>query len=172
MKRFLCATVLLLSVLRPTQAQNLLTYQEVSLSGGAWRYDYTVTNTQASTDLFDLKFTIPVAPAGTSVPVGWDFIAFGGSVETFSTNVGERPFGTDVRPGGSLSGFSFQFGQRLAQPVPFTATFSNSLVLTGTAVNAATGSAAEPIPLFGPAALLLLGIGIAGIAFSQRRRFR
>ena len=69
-------------------------FTETSLTGGLWRYDYTVSNandpaSQPKFNLYDIIFQFPSAPTVLSVPSGWASITYLNSVEVFSTDVGE-----------------------------------------------------------------------------------
>jgi hypothetical protein len=145
-----------------------LTYSEISLGGGLWQYDYSAVNgldpvVKANFNLYDILFQFPSAPSVLALPDGWDYVQIVNSIESFSTVVGPPPDGTDIPPGQSLSGFSFQLTNQVGS-IPFTFSFSNPtnpgqpLVFSGTATPATTPE---------PASLMLV---IAGTCFLVRSK--
>lgn len=148
-------------------------YSETDLGGGLWQYNYTLFNTSdpvldAGLDVFDV--TIDFSPGATftllSLPAGWSEIDGAGFTETFSLNPGEPPAGTDIAPGTSLNGFSFQFDYQ-AGDLPFLAFLTNQDGPDPIPFNGTTSSVPEP------GTLILLGSGLAGVGvFRNRQLFR
>lgn len=111
-----------------------LFFSEKFLGGGVWQYDFTLSNiaTEPGLDLYLLSLSL--ATGGSydvnSLPSGWDFTAvydlLNGllTLDLFSLWPGPPPDGSDIPPGGSLSGFIVRFDTWIG-PVPFTATFAN-----------------------------------------------
>jgi hypothetical protein len=117
-----------------SSAQAKLSFVEKALAGGAWQYEFTLSNTASvpGTDLYDLSFSFPSLGTFSVISLlsGWDFFSSwdpvnkAGCFDLFSLMPGTPPGGSDIPPGSSLSGFLFQFDTRIG-PVPFTATFGN-----------------------------------------------
>ena len=113
----------------PATSGPILSYTESQIGPGLWQYDFTAVNgldpaLQADFNLYDVLFQFPSSPTVIALPFGWDYFQNINSIESFSTNVGPPPFGTDVPPGTSLDGFSFQFSNQIGS-IPFTFTFDD-----------------------------------------------
>jgi hypothetical protein len=148
-----------------------LSYLETDL-GGIWQYNYTVTNAadpvaDAGFNLYDVFFTFDptVTFTITSLPFDWDAIDGPGFADAYSLLPGAPSVGADIAPGTSLSGFIFQFDDRVGD-LPFEVTFENPADLLNPVLYSGTSA---PIPE--PATLLLIGTGLVGLAAS-RKKFR
>ena len=155
-----------------------ISYLETDLGDGTFQYDYTVTNASdpdedAGFDLYAVLFTYDsaVSLTGVLLPSDWfwspsDVDFFYGDVFTFSTLPGPPPFGMDIAPGMSLSGFSFWFDGQVGDSL-FEATFSNPtypfdpVIISGTTA---------PVPE--PATILLLITGMVGMGVFGRKKLR
>ena len=147
----------------PAMAGPILSYTQTQLGPSLWQYDFTAINNldpvvQADFNVYDVLFQFPSSPTVAALPSGWDFFQTINSVESFSTNVGPPPFGTDIPPGASLDGFSFQFSNQIGS-IPFTFTFSdpNNSTFSGTSTAATVPEPSSlSMVLFVMVALLLL----------------
>jgi hypothetical protein len=148
-------------------------YFEFNLGGGLWRYDYTLYNTSdpianAGVDTYDffLKFNPSVTLSNIASPADWDNISDSSSfIDWFSTLPGQPPFGADISPGSSLSGFGFTSDTRLA-PLEFDTLLANPIDPTNPFLYSDNTA---PVPE--PTTLLLLGSGLAGMGYLRVRRF-
>lgn len=154
-------------------------YVETDLQNGSWRYDYTLYNsadplTDAGFNLFDamITFDANATYTGVSTPTGCDNFAGSGFTQILSQLPGiPQDGGTDLAPGGSLTGLSFILDYH-AGNLGFDAYFSNPsgpdgfpVLYTGTTSPEATVS---PVPE--PSTLFLIGAGLAGLwGYRQRR---
>jgi hypothetical protein len=153
------------------------TYVETDLGTGMWQYDYTLTNASdpiadAGYDLYDVWFEFDSAATFTvlSLPSNWDLIDGSGFGESFSLYFGTPPIGSDIAPGESLSGFSFLFDYQ-AGALPFEATFVDPTdFFTPIITNGNSSLSATPAPE--PTTLLLVGIGLVGIAGFRKKKLR
>jgi len=100
-------------------------YVETDASGGSFRYLYTLFNrsdpvTDAGMNLFDVLLSFDPIQEGSvlALPAGWDSISGAGFIELFSVEIGAPPDGSDIPPGGFLSGFVLEFNYR-AGPLAF-----------------------------------------------------
>ena len=147
-------------------------YYETDLGSGLWRYDYTFFNTSdpvidAGYDLYSVAMDFdPIATFTLlSLPHGWDYITGVGFVATESLNPGTPPFGTDIAPGASLAGFSFQFDYR-AGDLPFLAVLTNPVDPANPVPY--SGTTTTPVPE--PATLIFLASVLAGIGYLRGRK--
>lgn len=142
-----------------------LSYQETSLGGGLWQYDYTLSNLSGpgygglydAFFFFDPAFTMSIA----ALPGGWDGFGGNGFGEVYAMD----PAGSDdILPGASLGGFSFIFDAPVGS-IDFEALFTNPFdplnpeVAPGVTVQA---NAAAPVPE--PSTMLLVVTGVIGLA--------
>jgi hypothetical protein len=158
---FLALVLLFMSGIPALQASPIadLSYEETyDADSGLWQYAYTLTNLadpdkDAGYDLYDvlLNFDKSAAVAVTAIPLGWDFQRGLGFIEFYSLFPGVPPFGSDIAPGKSLSGFILQFDQRagdLLYEVMFT----------------------EPSSIPEPSTSVLILGGLAGLVFFRKYR--
>jgi hypothetical protein len=145
-------------------------YVETNSGGRMWRYDYTLFNTSdpfadVGFDLYEVFFNFDYGATLNviSLPYGWVEIQGFDFGTTFSIIPGIPPDGADIAPGTSLNGFIFQFDYQ-AGNLPFEATivnlddFNNPVIYSGTSA---------PVPE--PSTMLLLGVGMAGVALLRKR---
>jgi len=157
----------------PAVADPILSYTQTQLGPSLWQYDFTAVNNldpvvQADFNLYDVLFEFPASPTVVALPFGWDYFQNINSVESFSTNVGPAPFGTDVPPGTSLDGFSFQFSNEIGG-IPFTFTFSDPnnpgqpFTFSGTST---------PATVPEPSSLWMLSFGLGALLLRHRVNLR
>ncbi|HSW35507.1 MAG TPA: PEP-CTERM sorting domain-containing protein [Candidatus Limnocylindrales bacterium] len=179
LKIFILGSIFALPFLLTSNAQAapsaMAPYLEIDLSGGLWKYDYTLLNTlnpitAAGFDIYDFSITIyPEANlSNITSPEDWELISDQKSFITwFSLFLGAHPFGSDIAPGTSLSGFSFISDMRLGS-LDFDVTISNPddnenpITYSGFTYHATT-----PVPE--PGSILLLGHGFIGLLVLGRK---
>lgn len=155
-----------------------LSSSEISLGGGLWEYDFTFNNTSDAVsdpgvDLYDvvLHFSTSANLITAILPSGWDQISGTGFIDSTSQDPGEPPAGTDIPPGGSLSGFAFQFDTQIAQ-FPFDALLVNpDDPFNPFPFSDISVPVAAPSSVPEPATFLLCGCGLAGL-MARRMRFK
>lgn len=145
-------------------------YVETDAGGGAFRYEYTLFNrsspvTEAGMNLFDVLLSFEPLQEGSvlALPAGWDSISGAGFIELFSVEIGEPPEGSDIPPGGFLSGFVLEFNYR-AGPLAFDALLTNPQD-SSVPIQAPGTTAAVPEP--SSALLMLLVIVSFGTRFHR-----
>lgn len=143
-------------------------YSETNLGGGSWQYDYTLYNTSIDLgfDLYEVAIDFSTSATFTvvSLPSGWDANTGSGFIDTFSLNQGTPPDGTDIAPGASLSGFSFQLDYQ-AGNLPFLAYLTDP---NNPDPFSFIGNTAAAVPE--PATLFLLVGGLAGLSYFRKKR--
>jgi hypothetical protein len=182
MRRLITVGLLMLGMMcstgRPAQAipSADLRYSETDLGGGTWRYDYSMYNTSdpvlnAGFNAYDVLFTLDPAATLTvvSLPPGWDSMGgTGGFWETFSLNPGIFPAGSDVAPGTSLTGFSFDLNQK-AGDLPFEVLLSNPNDPDNPALFSGTSAPEGGAPVPEPSTVLLFCVGLGGMLLYRRK---
>ena len=152
-------------------------YTETDLGGGLWRYQYRFLNDLnpvafAGFNLYDMVFTLngtTLITPETAAP-NWVDITTTDFIEYFSLFPGSPPGGSDIGPGGSLSGFAFVANQQLGD-LDFVATFTdpdnptNPRFFSGVSSQDISTSAPEP----GSVGLLAMGLA-SGILLRKRNR--
>lgn len=159
----MAAAVMILLAASQALASPILVASVSTLPDDTFLYTYELINpADESENVFDLGLFFEGDPLNVSAPTGWDYIAGLGFIDWFSL----APE-TDLAPGASLRGFSFQS--------PFAA---GTIAYQTLGVNAVTGDVGTPV--FGetdgpvsavpePSTVGLLGIGIAGVLLRRRR---
>ncbi|MDM7995542.1 MAG: PEP-CTERM sorting domain-containing protein [Acidobacteriota bacterium] len=157
---FLAIVLLFVAGIPALQAAPIadLSYVETDLGGGFWKYEYTLTNLadpteDAGYDLYDLFliFDKSATVEVVELPLGWEFQKGFGFIDIYSGIPGIAPYGCDIAPGESLSGFVLQFDYMVGE-LPFEVMFTNP------------ASVPEP-----STSVLVLG-GLAGLAFFRKYR--
>ncbi len=152
-------------------------YQETDLGGGIWRYDYVLSNVAdagSGCDLYDVSiyFDPSAVFTGISLPNEWSSIEGAGFSEVFSMNPGAPPIGSDIAPGTSLGGFSFQIDYRLGN-ANFEAYLTNPIDPPNPVLysdNTAPINNLTPVPE--PGTIVLLSSGLAWLgSFKKIRGF-
>lgn len=146
-------------------------YTEADLGGGLWQYDYTIYNTtntiEGSYNIFEIGLYLDnfYDFQGISLPSGWDGtpalwtdLSNTDFIDAYSLNLGVPPVGTDIPPGSSLSGFSFNINYH-AGDLLFDVYFTNPSDVNNPEYYAGTTrSQISPVPE--PGTLLLVGAGL------------
>ena len=178
-KKFGIASLLILSagLLGPLQASAaLMSYVATSLGGISWKYTYTVTNNgslpaSAPIEGFQVFFDYTKYDnlVVVTTPATWSPLVFQPDVGLTLDGVfdGLASPGPGITNGNSLGGFSVSFdwlvgGTPGAQPFEIYNANNFSVLETG-------GSTTLAAPVPGPAAVWLLGSGLAGLGFVRRR---
>lgn len=152
-----------------------VTYTETASGGGWWQYDAVFHNTgdpvaDTGYDLYDVLISFdPLATFNwLSYAGGWDGQDGFGFAEAYSLNIGAPPAGTDIAPGESLGGFSFEIDTPLAS-LPFCSFLENPfdqgnpVPYCGTAYPTGANTVPEPGTWF------LMGTGLVGLAAFRKR---
>jgi len=144
-------------------------YQATSLSGGLWRYDYTLTETSASPSFDELTIYFDASKYSlltpSAVPAGWDAIVIQPDTGIPADGYFDAlNLGGLFAPGNSASGFSVTFAY-LAGETPGSQSFdlydSSTFTLAGSGVTSQAQVSAVPEPE--SLALMLLGLGVIGL---------
>ena len=157
-----------------------LTYLETNLGGGAlpWQYDYTFTNDSdpildSGVNLFSVLFSLgsDVLFNPVAMPDDWVVIPPNPSLTDFIFTIssGIPPGVSDIAPGESLMGFTFQFSEPVGD-LSFGAFFTNPT--GGDPLNFVGTSAPTTAPIPEPATILLLAGGMAGLGVFGRKKIR
>jgi hypothetical protein len=144
---------------------SILTINETAVPGLGWQYEIVAFNNSSpgsNSNLYDIVFTFAVPGTILLLPAGWDALTDDTSVETFSTNPGGPPIGTDVPPGASVGVFGFGFDQRLTS-IDFTYNLVNSISGETTSFSGTATIVPEP------ASLVMLMAGLPILACVIRR---
>jgi hypothetical protein len=165
-------TGLMVGLSNPAAASPLMQVTESSIAGFGWQYDFVAFNNfplTSTLDLFDVAFNFQSLGTTLLLPSGWDESVNGPTVETFSTNPGPPPFGTDVPPGASVGDFIFAFSERLST-VQFTSTFIDNTSGETTSVAGSVTVVTTPEP--NSLSFLILGFVLAVSRYGHPRLIR
>ena len=168
--------ILLLSSMAFALPSSQFIYDETDLGTGMWQYDYTLKNTSdpildAGFDLYDVFFNYDFTASFSvlSLPTDWILIDGSGFGQSFSTLPGTAPFGADIAPGESLSGFSFLFDYQ-AGSLAYEATFVNPEDFDPIVEGGNSIPAAAPVPE--PGTFFLLATSLVGLAVGVRKKVK
>ncbi|WP_373501869.1 PEP-CTERM sorting domain-containing protein [Desulfococcus sp.] len=138
-----------------------------------WRYDYTLKNTSdpildEGFDIYEVFFEYDFNSSFSvlSLPADWDLTYGSGFGTGISLVAGPSPFGSDIAPGQSLSGFSFLFDYQ-AGALPFEVTFANPEDVDNPVIMAGN-SAPGTIPVPEPSTMISLLLGLTGVFVVRR----
>lgn len=174
---FTAFSIMLISSAAQASISANILYNETNLGNGSWQYDYMFQNTSSSDETHGYLQKVMLAFDESTVnvsgmPANWTSYTFTGTasigvpVVTGYLEMYSDTQGADVAIGSTLGGFRFTTDYRIGN-IAYEAVFSDHGAGTGYEDFASTTGTTTPTPI--PAAVWLLGSGLAGIAGLRRR---
>ena len=160
---------LLFTAIAACNAQVVISPTVTAIGGALFHYNYTITNTSATDDLFDVS--IHVIPAIGSVQ---NLVTPAGFKSAFDSGLGLVDFVEDssfFTTGTPITGFGFD-----SKFAPGTGVFDANFLTAAGSINTVSGRTltpvGPPVPEPGPWAFLASAVVTGGLWFARSRRGR